>query len=137
MQLDLFYEIPLILQIHILAALGALVLGIFLLVWRKGLWVHRILGGAWVAMMATVAFSAVFILETAEGGMPNLYGFSPIHLFVPLVLFSLPRGLWAIYKGERIRHGRTMRGLFFGALIIAGAFTLLPGRFMARMLFGW
>jgi hypothetical protein len=29
-----------------------------------------------------------------------------------------------------------MLGLFFGALLIAGAFTLLPGRIMGRVLFG-
>jgi uncharacterized membrane protein len=29
-----------------------------------------------------------------------------------------------------------MRGVFFGGLLIAGVFTLLPGRIMYRMLFG-
>ncbi len=76
-------------------------------------------------------------MDDRQAARRGVYGFTPIHLFVVLVLYVLPMGQWAIYRGDRVRHGRRMGGLFIGALVIAGAFTLLPGRFMAHMLFGW
>jgi uncharacterized membrane protein len=35
-----------------------------------------------------------------------------------------------------VGHRKTMLGLFFGALVVAGAFTLLPGRILGRAVFG-
>jgi len=34
------------------------------------------------------------------------------------------------------RHRRAMLGLFAGALVVAGTFTLLPGRIMHSVVFG-
>ena len=53
-----------------------------------------------------------------------------------LTLVSLPYALWSLYRGRARAHGRTMFALFFGALVIAGAFTLLPGRIMNQVVFG-
>jgi uncharacterized membrane protein len=33
-------------------------------------------------------------------------------------------------------HRKRMLGLFFGALVIAGAFTFVPGRIMYKVAFG-
>jgi uncharacterized membrane protein len=53
-----------------------------------------------------------------------------------LVLVSVPTALWAAHRHEVRWHRRTMTLLFLGALLIAGGFTLLPGRIMHRVGFG-
>ena len=43
-------------------------------------------------------------------------------------------GLWGLVRGamqgDRERHRQTVRGLFFGALLIPGLFAFIPGRLM-------
>jgi uncharacterized membrane protein len=48
----------------------------------------------------------------------------------------LPLGIYYARRHNVSGHRKTMLGLFFGALVIAGTFTLLPGRIMGRVLFG-
>jgi uncharacterized membrane protein len=48
-----------------------------------------------------------------------------------------PLAVLAARRGRVVTHGRSMMGLFLGALVIAGAFTLLPGRIMGAVVFGW
>jgi uncharacterized membrane protein len=45
-------------------------------------------------------------------------------------------GIWRVRTGNIRAHGRTMAALFVGGLIIAGAFTFLPGRLMWAVFFG-
>jgi uncharacterized membrane protein len=53
-----------------------------------------------------------------------------------MVLVMLPLAIH-FARVHRIRgHKLTMLGMFSGALIIAGIFTLVPGRIMHRVLFG-
>ena len=80
--------------------------------------------------MLIVAISAVWIHEI------RLWGpWSPIHLLAIYTLAMLPLGVY-FARGHNVRgHQRTMLGLFLGALIIAGAFTLVPGRIMHKVVF--
>jgi uncharacterized membrane protein len=59
-----------------------------------------------------------------------------LHLLVLLTL----RGVWmafhTIRKGDIRAHKRHMVMLYFGALIIAGLFSLAPGRLLHRVIFG-
>jgi uncharacterized membrane protein len=48
----------------------------------------------------------------------------------------LPLAVLAARRHAVQRHQRAMMGLFFGALVIAGAFTLMPGRIMHTVVFG-
>lgn len=121
---------PLVL-FHLLTALGAVVVGAVLMGARKGNINHRVLGWTWVVLMASTALSSLFI---SEGRLPNIAGFSPIHLLVLLVAWHLPRGIWQIRRGDVAAHRATMKGLFTGACVVAGLFTLLPGRFLGQLL---
>lgn len=117
--------------VHLVAALGALALGLFILYGRKGSGTHRWMGWTWVLLMGTAAASSAFI----QGGkLPGLHGFSPIHLFTIFVLWQLPRGILYARRGNVVAHRRTMRGLYIGGCIVAGLFTLLPGRFLGQLL---
>jgi uncharacterized membrane protein len=128
--------------LHLITALGALVLGPVVIWARLGtagspvprLWhrVHRVLGLTWVGLMIITALSALFI----RSGLPNLGGFSPIHLLVPFTLYSLYAAFRYLRKGNITGHRRTLIGLYIGACVVAGAFTLLPGRFLGQMVWG-
>jgi uncharacterized membrane protein len=123
---------PALVQVHAAAALLALALGLVQLARPKGDALHRVLGLAWLALMAAVALSSFGITGVAGAG--NL---SWIHLLSGWTLLMLPLGLLAARRGRIGAHRRTMLSLFFGALIVTGAFTLLPGRIMGAAVLGW
>ena len=116
---------------HLLTALAALPLGALVLARRKGNASHKALGWAWVLMMGSTAVASAFIRDYQ---MPNLLGFTPIHGFTLLVAVNLPRGIWYIRRGNVVAHRKTMRSLYIGACVLAGVFTLLPGRFLGNLL---
>lgn len=116
---------------HALAALAALVLGAAQFALPKGTPAHRAAGWLWVALMAVVAASGLFIHEIRLIGP-----FSPIHILSIVVLVTLVVAVRAARRGEVARHRRTMIQLYFLALIVAGLFTLLPGRVMHAVVFG-
>lgn len=123
--------------IHMTAALGALALGpVALWARRSGTprpRVHRAAGYAWVTLMLLAALSAAFIRDYQ---LPNLAGFSPIHLFIPAVLLGLVRAFVALARRDITAHKKMMRQLYFGACIGAGAFALAPGRYLGQLLWG-
>lgn len=80
--------------------------------------------------MATAAVSSLFIRST----LPSLGGFGPIHLLTLMVMVQLPLGMFMARTRQVERHRRVMRGLYLGGCLAAGAFTLLPGRFLGQML---
>jgi uncharacterized membrane protein len=118
---------------HLVTALGALILGAVMLGRRKGTYSHRLLGWCWVVLMASTALASAFIRDYR---LPNLYGYTPIHLFTVTVALMLPLALVYIRRGNVRGHRKTMTGLYIGACVIAGLFTLLPGRFLGHLLWG-
>ena len=121
---------PWVIQLHIAAALIALLLGTVQLVGIKGTGVHRLIGWSWVIAMLTVAVSSLFIRQINQGS------FSLIHLLSGWTLIALPMALFAIRRGRVARHASGMTWTFVGGLIVAGAFTFLPGRLMWEVFFG-
>jgi uncharacterized membrane protein len=124
-------EAPLVIRIHAFAAMTAFAVGLVQFAAPKGTVPHRAVGWLWAALMLTVAVSSLFI------HMLRIWGpWSPIHLLSLLVLVTLPLAVWAAHRHDVRRHRRAMTMLFLGALVIAGGFTLLPGRIMHAVVFG-
>lgn len=119
-----------VLQVHIAAACLALVIGVVLLAGIKGNRLHRTLGWTWALAMATVAISSIFIREINGGA------FSFIHLFTGWTIIILPMAMYAARRHQVAAHRGRMTGLFVGALLIAGMFTLVPGRLLWRVFLG-
>lgn len=117
-------------QIHAVAALLALGVGLLQLVLAKGTASHRLAGWLWVVAMAATAVSALAVTSRK----PWFVTFGPIHLLVPVVLVSLVFGVRAARAGRMARHRRIMLQTFWFALVVTGLFTLWPGRVMHQVL---
>jgi uncharacterized membrane protein len=117
--------------LHAFAAMGAFVLGLVQFAAPKGTLPHRTLGWIWVSLMAVVAISSFWIHQIRLVGP-----WSPIHLLSVFTLVVLPLAVWKAHRHEVAAHRRTMIFLFTGALVIAGLFTIVPGRIMHTVLFG-
>ena len=117
--------------VHAFAAMAAFVLGLVQFSAPKGTLPHRALGWIWVLLMLGVALSSFWIHEIRLVGP-----WSPIHLLSILVLVTVPLGVWRAHRHQIAAHRRAMTSLFFGALVIAGVFTLMPGRIMHAVVFG-
>ena len=122
---------PLTIQVHAFAALAALALGIVQLAAPKGTPRHRTMGWVWVGLMAVIVVTSFFI-----HGIRLVGPWSPIHLLSIYTAILLPIGLLHARRHRVRRHRASMIGLFAGALVIAGLFTLLPGRVMHEVAFG-
>lgn len=121
--------------IHTSAAITAVLLGPFALWARLGSTtrprLHRALGYAWVTCMLGAALTGLFIRDFR---LPNIWGYTPIHLLIPLTVFSLYRAFRFLADGNITGHQKTMQWLYVGACLVAGAFTLLPGRYLGQLL---
>jgi len=116
---------------HLVTAFAALLVGGLVLARRKGTPGHKALGWVWVLLMASTAIASAFIRDYQ---LPNVAGFTPIHGFTLLAAYHLPRGIWFIRHGNVQAHRQSMRGLYIGACVLAGFFTLMPGRFLGNLL---
>ena len=121
---------PLPIQIHAASAVLALILGTVNLLLPKGTALHKGVGRAWVITMVLVAVSSFLISEIKMFGPYSL-----IHALSLYTIFGLWQAVSAIRRGNVKAHRGHMIGLYTGALILAGAFTLLPGRRMHAVVF--
>ena len=126
-----------VIAVHATAAIGAVVTGPVALWARKGAKqrpkLHRAFGYAWVTLMIITAVSAMFIRDFRPG-MPNLDGFTPIHIFVPVTFAGLFGAFYYVAQGNIARHREIMQRLYWGACVLAGVFTLLPQRLIGHFL---
>ncbi|UYH54322.1 DUF2306 domain-containing protein [Qipengyuania sp. SS22] len=115
--------------IHVVSVLPAIPLGAYVLLTRKGDARHKQLGKIWLALMLLTAFSAIFIKTSGS--------FGPIHVFVPLTIFSAWRSVATARRGDIARHKRQLVFTYLTGLVFPGlAAFLLPGRLMNVILFG-
>ena len=122
---------------HAALALLAVPLGLYIFINKKGTKQHRILGRTWATILVIVSLTAVFIQTIKQGQ------YSLIHLLIPWTLGSLIYSIWNIKKFKKTKierykyaHMYSMTGVYVGALLVAGLFTLMPGRFFHQIIFG-
>ena len=127
---------PLI-AVHMSLALTAVALGPVALWARLGRsarpQLHRAFGYAWVTCMLGTALTGVFIRDFK---LPNLWGYTPIHLLIPLVLIGLYQAFRKLATGNIAGHRKSMQWLYVNACLLAGLFTLLPGRYLGGLIWG-
>jgi uncharacterized membrane protein len=128
--LSLLADQPLVLKLHIAGAITALTIGTVLMFGPKGTTFHRTLGWTWVLAMLTTAVSTFFFPAVLKGHL------SPIHALSAYVAIAVPMGVAFARRHDIRAHRRMMTGNFLFGLIVAGAFTFVPGRLMWRVFFG-
>lgn len=102
---------PPLIGVHATAAMAAFGLGIVQFVRSKGTGSHRALGWVWMILLQFGPFSLIHVLSLGT-------------------LATLPIAVLHAKHHRIAAHRKTMIALFAGALVIAGLFTLLPGRLM-------
>ncbi len=123
-----------VIAVHMTAALAALVVGPLALWARQGRatrpMLHRAAGYAWVTLMVLTALSAVFIRNHQSF---NIGGFTWIHLFIPTLLVALFFAFYKLARRDIAAHRQIMQKTYIGACVIAGVFTLMPGRYLGHL----
>jgi len=132
MNLDPLYDT---LSIVHLSTIGpAFLIGTYIILTKKGSGQHKFLGRIYMVLMLFTAL--VTLLMSALVG-PTLFNhFGLIHLLSVLVLYSVPSAYFSIKAGNVKKHKAAMVGLYIGGMLVAGGFTLVPGRFLGDLLFG-
>jgi uncharacterized membrane protein len=120
-----------VIQVHAFAAMAAFVLGLIQFALPKGTGPHRVRGWVWVGLMAVISLTAFGIHELRMWGP-----WSPIHLLAIFTLAMLPLAVLHARNHRIAQHRRAMIAIFVGALVVAGAFTFVPGRIMYKVAFG-
>ena len=85
-----------------------------------------------VPMLTTALLS---LLIPAAVGSQLLGHFGAIHLLSLLVLYSVPGAYIAAKKRNVPAHKSHMIGVYVGGVLVAGLFTLAPGRYLHQLLF--
>jgi uncharacterized membrane protein len=135
MTLQPLLHAPLAVQIHVATVVPAALIGTWQLFFStKGAPLHRALGYAYLTLMSFTALSTLWVHQLMPHG--PYFGFSPIHLLIPLTLFGVVGALRGAWTHNIAMHKRAMIGLYFGAIFVAGGFTFLPGRIMHAVVFG-
>ena len=123
-----------IISIHMSAAIIATVIGPIALWARRGRQqrprLHRAFGYAWVTVMLVATFSAIFIRDFR---LPNVTGFTPIHLLIPVTLATISISIKRLFEGNIQAHRKYMQGTYVGSCLVAGGFTLVPGRYLGNL----
>mgnify|MGYP001796326202 CR=1 FL=1 len=119
---------------HLATVVPCIFLGAYVLLAKKGTRIHRKLGGIYMVLMLVTALITLFMPALVGPQFLNHFGW--IHLFSLLTLWTVPTAYTAIKKGNIKAHQRKMLLLYFGAIVIAGGFTLAPGRFLNELFFG-
>jgi uncharacterized membrane protein len=130
MNLAPIFDAPLAVQIHVYTVVPAAIIGAFILLNRKGTFLHKLLGRIWIALMVSTSLSTFFIHSI------NLfYGFSPIHLLSAYVIFGAFMAIREVRRGNIAAHQKQVTGMYLGGIVLAGLFTFIPGRIMNEVVF--
>ncbi len=119
---------------HLATVLAAFAVGTAQLLLSKGTQVHRTTGRVYLVLMMATAL--ITLLMPAHIG-PTLWGhFGYLHVLCLMTLWAVPQGWMAARRGNIAKHKRIMISLYVLALVAAGAFTLMPGRYLHALIWG-
>jgi uncharacterized membrane protein len=122
-------------QIHVVALVLAWLVGTWqFFVSRRGGTTHRMLGRVFIALMLTVALVSLFIHLRAPHSA--FFGFSLLHLYVPLILALCALAIYGA-RTHRIRvHRFAVIAMYFGSLVFTGLIQIfIAGGITHRIFF--
>ena len=118
---------------HLATVVPCFFIGTLLLIIKKGTKIHVNLGRVYMVLMMFTAIVTLFM--KAKVGPLLLDHFGYLHSFSILTIYTVPTAYWDIKKGDVKSHKRKMIILYFGAIILAGGFTFIPGRYLYELFF--
>lgn len=120
--------------LHLFTVCPCVLLGFFqLFIIKKSSSLHRINGSIYVILLSFSALTSFFLPTQVGERLANHFG--ALHLLSIATLATVIYSLWSLKRGDIKAHRRSMSWLYFTGVIIAGAFTLAPGRFLNEVLF--
>ncbi len=132
MQSSISYEA--LMYFHLATVVPCFFIGAILLWIKKGTNFHKIVGRIYMVLMMVTATVTLFMPAQVGPQFFNHFGY--IHGFSFLTIYTVPTAYTAIKRGDVVTHKRKMIALYFGAIIIAGGFTFVPGRYLHTLFFG-
>lgn len=124
-----FSRVPLFVWLHLATIVTAVALTPVMLLRKRGDRMHRQIGTLWVVAMFLTALLSFGIRTNPTGA------FSFIHILSVWTIIQVPIIWWSARTHKVVRHRRAVRGMVFGALLIAGFFTFPFDRMLGRWLF--
>ena len=121
-------------SIHLFSIAPCVPLGFYLIVVsKKGSNLHKLWGKVYALLIFFSSLISLFL--EAHVGPTWLDHFGYIHLLSALTIATVPYSLWQLKIGRLVSHKRSMQFLHWTGLMIAGAFTLYPGRYLHGLIF--
>lgn len=127
-------EYDTLMMYHLATVVPCFFLGIIIFLIKKGTKIHRSCGALYMGLMMITAIITLFM--QAQVGPRFLNHFGWIHSFSFLTIYSVPTALIAVRRGQIKKHKYKMISLYIGAIMIAGGFTFVPGRYLYQLFFG-
>jgi uncharacterized membrane protein len=119
--------------VHLSTIGPAFIIATYMMLIKKGTAQHKFLGRIYMVLMLFTAMVTLFMSAQVGPTLFDHFGF--IHLLSVLVLYSVPSAYFAIKAGDVKKHKLNMIGLYIGGMVVAGGFTLVPGRFLGDLIF--
>ncbi len=117
-------------QLHVVAALLALVLGAYQFLSRKGSIPHRLVGWTWIGLLAALCITSFFI--------PGSWHIGPVSVFHVLSVYTL----WALYmgakaarEGEVADHKSYMSWLYGLSVVVSAIVAVASGGVLYQVVF--
>jgi uncharacterized membrane protein len=123
-------RVPMLVWAHLLTIGIALALTPVMLLRQRGDRRHRRIGRVWAGAMASTALVSLGVHTMNDGR------FSVIHILSVWTLIQVPIIVWSARRHNVRKHRSAVRGMVFGALLIAGFFTFPFDRLLGHWLFG-
>ena len=117
-------------QLHVAAALLALVLGASQFLSRKGSISHRLVGWVWIGLLAALCVTSFFI--------PGSWRIGPVSVFHVLsvyTLWALYRGAKAAREGEVADHKSYMSWLYGLSVVVSAVVAVASGGVLYQVFF--
>ena len=122
---------PFAVQLHVYAALAAIILGIVQFAARKGTLNPRVIGWIWIVLLATICLSAFGIRGSLFIGPVSVF-----HVIALYTLWSLFMGARAAMKGNVPDHKSYMIWIFGLSLIVSAVLAFAPGALLYDVVAG-
>ena len=117
-------------QLHVAAAVLAILLGAYQFLSRKGSVPHRVVGWIWVVLLAALCITSFFI--------PGSWHIGPVSVFHVLSVYTL----WALYMGAKAArdgevadHKSYMTWLFTLSVVLSAVIAVASGGVLYRVVF--